>query len=107
MSGLKLAEKDADRTFCYEQVGTPIQSCSNNPPKVIVSKEKKHWIEIALIDEKGSPVVGQHYKIRLPSGQELTGALDSRGSARVEGIDPGTCKVSFPDLDRRAWNRYR
>ena len=29
--------------------------------------------------------------------------LDEKGLARVEGIDKGMCKVSFPDLDKEAW----
>ena len=104
MTDLDLVEQDAERTFWYEEVGNPIKPCSIDPPKVIVSKERKHWIEIALVDEKGNPVAGQPYQIRLPNGKVVTGNLDSRGLARVEGIDPGTCKVSFPDLDESAWN---
>lgn len=29
-----------------------------------------------------------------------TGTLDSKGQARVDGIDPGTCRVTFPNLDK-------
>jgi type VI secretion system secreted protein VgrG len=31
------------------------------------------------------------------------GTLDARGLARVQGIDPGRCAVTFPDLDEDAW----
>jgi hypothetical protein len=31
--------------------------------------------------------------------------LDSEGRARVDGIDPGTCKVSFPDRDAKDWKK--
>ncbi len=106
MTDLDLVENDADKTFWYDPVGTAVLPCSTDPPKRLVSAEKKHWIEIALVDEKGNPVPGHRYKIRLPDGSELTGTLDSRGLARVDGIDPGTCKVTFPDLDQRAWNRF-
>jgi hypothetical protein len=106
MTDLDRAEKDADRTFWYGQVGTAVLPCSMDAPPKVVSTQKKHWIEIALVDETGNPVAGQGYKIRLADGTEMTGNLDSRGLARVEGIDPGTCKVTFPDLDQRSWNRY-
>jgi hypothetical protein len=104
MTGLDLAEKDADQTFWYSAVGNTVQPCSSDPPPTIVSPEKKHWIEIALVDENGDPVSGQNYKIALPNGEVLTGSLDERGLARIEGIDPGTCKIGFPDLDGSVWD---
>jgi type VI secretion system secreted protein VgrG len=68
------------------------------------AKKKPHWIEIELIDEQGKPVPGEHYRITLPDGTTLAeGRLDMKGRARVDGIDPGTCKVTFPDLDARTW----
>ncbi len=42
--------------------------------------------------------------ITLPDGSTVaTGTTDEKGRARVEGIDPGTCKVTFPELDKDAW----
>lgn len=98
------AEKDAVQTFWYERVGNAVQACSSDPPPIIVSSEKTHWIEIALMDEDGTPVSGESYRVKLPNSRVLTGNLDSRGVARIEGIDPGTCQVTFPDLDQDAWN---
>ena len=31
------------------------------------------------------------------------GTLDDKGFARVDGIDPGSCKVTFPKLDKTVW----
>jgi hypothetical protein len=31
--------------------------------------------------------------------------LDNREFARVDGIDPGSCKVTFPRPDKDAWER--
>ena len=43
-------------------------------------------------------------KITLPDGSTVaSGTTDEKGRARVDGIDPGTCKVTFPELDRDAW----
>jgi hypothetical protein len=68
-------------------------------------QDKKTWIEIELVDEAGEPVPGESYEITLPDGTTTKGTLDGQGFARVEGIDPGTCKVTFPNLDKDAWKR--
>jgi type VI secretion system secreted protein VgrG len=73
-------------------------------PKSDENKEKKSWIEIVLEDEAGKPVPGEAYRITLPDGTTLAeGTLDEKGFARVDNIDPGTCKVTFPNLDKEAW----
>jgi hypothetical protein len=68
-------------------------------------EEKKSWIEIELIDEDDEPVPGERYQIELPDGSVARGTLDQNGFARVDGIDPGTCKVTFPELDKEAWEK--
>ena len=67
------------------------------------NKQKKSFIEIELVDDNGKPVPGEPYRILLPDGSVAEGSLNDKGFARVDGIDPGTCKVTFPRLDRRAW----
>jgi hypothetical protein len=64
---------------------------------------KKSWIEIELVDEEDQPVPGERYKIELPDGSVAEGTLDEKGFARVDGMDPGTCKITFPELDKDAW----
>jgi hypothetical protein len=61
------------------------------------------WIEIELLDAAEHPMAGQRYRLTLPDGSVRDGRLDARGFARVDGFDPGTCQVTFPDLDRREW----
>ena len=65
--------------------------------------KKKSWIKIKLIDEEKEPVPGELYKITLPDGTVAEGTLDDKGSASVEGFEPGSCKVTFPRLDKKAW----
>ena len=65
-----------------------------------VRELEKTWIAIELLDDKGAPVPDQPYEIRLPDGAYRRGTLDSLGCARIDGIDPGTCEVSFTKLDR-------
>lgn len=64
---------------------------------------KKSWIAIVLKDEEGTPQGGTRYRITLPDGTIAEGTLDAKGEARVEGFDPGNCKVTFPDLDQKTW----
>ena len=70
------------------------------------SQEKKGWIEIVLVDEDNNPVPGETYQITLPDGATVAaGTLDDKGFARLEGIDSGTCKITFPELDKDAWDK--
>ena len=75
------------------------------PPKTDEEKaKKKSWIEIDLVDKKGKPVAGEPYRVTLADGETVAeGTLDEKGHARVEGIEPGTCKVTFPKLEKQAW----
>jgi Rhs element Vgr protein len=68
-------------------------------------EKKLSWIEIELVDEAGDPVPSEKYLIELPDGTSRSGMLDSKGYARIDGIDPGTCKVSFPDRDAKDWKK--
>lgn len=67
--------------------------------------EETTWIAIRLVDEAdpSRPVPHVRYRITLPDGAAREGRVDAAGYARVDGIDPGTCKVTFPDLDGRDW----
>jgi hypothetical protein len=84
-----------------------VQAKSHKPEEKKKDEEKKTtWIEIELIDEDDNPVPGEQYAITLPDGETVaSGTLDDKGLARVEGIEPGTCKISFPRLDKNAWEK--
>jgi hypothetical protein len=68
-------------------------------------KEELSWIEIELVDEDDEGIPGEKYKITLPDDSVAEGTLDEKGFARVEGFQKGTCKVSFPELDKEAWEK--
>lgn len=68
-------------------------------------EEKKSWIEVKLVDREGKPVAGEKYRITLPDGSVDEGTLGGDGSVRIDGIDPGTCKIAFPDVDGREGKR--
>ena len=64
---------------------------------------KKSWIKIKLIDEAGNPVPGEAYKVKTSDGRTASGSLDEKGEAEVKGIEPGNCEITFPNLDKEAW----
>jgi hypothetical protein len=69
------------------------------------TKTKKTWIEIRLVNKKGAPVPGAKYRLTLTDGTVEEGATDDFGSARVTGIDPGMCEVSFLEFDAKEWKK--
>lgn len=75
------------------------------PPSSQDEREQKiSWIEIEMVDQEDQPLPGVPYKITLPDGKTVAqGTLDEKGFARVDYIDPGSCKVTFPTLDQEAW----
>jgi len=77
----------------------------HKPPQTEEEKKQKtSWIEIEMVDEEDNPVPGEKYSITLPDGETVAeGMLDGKGFARVDGIEPGTCKITFPELDKDAW----
>jgi type VI secretion system secreted protein VgrG len=73
------------------------------PTEEETEAEERTWIEIEMIDEEDEPVPGQRYQIEVSDGRVIRGTLDNKGFARVEGLEPGNCKVTFPTLDKEAW----
>ncbi|MBL4630659.1 MAG: hypothetical protein JKY14_05690 [Paraglaciecola sp.] len=57
------------------------------------------FIAIKLTDEKGNVVVGEKYEVELPDGSVSKGTLGIDGTAKIEGFEPGLCKVRFPNLE--------
>ena len=66
---------------------------------------RRTWVEVELLDQNRRPVKGAKVEITLPDGSTTRGNLSSEGTLRVNGIDPGSCSVTFPDLDGREWKR--
>jgi hypothetical protein len=62
------------------------------------------WVEIELLGEDDEPIPGEAYHLETADGDTRDGTLDGKGRARVEGVSPGRCKVSFPNLDHDAWS---
>jgi len=60
-------------------------------------------VEIELTDEAGHPVTGEAFDIKLPDGSHYTGTTDEKGRGRAENHDGGTVEITFPNLDKEAW----
>lgn len=67
--------------------------------------ETKNWIEIELVDASDKPVPGELYRITFADGKVIEDKLDDKGFVRVEGVEPGSCQVTFPNLDKEAWEK--
>jgi type VI secretion system secreted protein VgrG len=61
------------------------------------------FIEIEMVDDKGHPVPNLAYVIEASDGTRYEGTLDADGRARVDDLEPGDCRITFPDLDKDAW----
>lgn len=66
-----------------------------------VDESKAAFIGLTLVDTQGKPVPGAAYDVTLPDGSHVKDHLDAAGKVRIEGIDPGSCTVAFPAIDRR------
>ncbi len=76
------------------------------PPVVPAEKKqevKKDWVEIILVDMDGKPVPNVRYKITPPGGAPQEGRLNEHGQAGLYQLESGECKITFPDLDKDAW----
>jgi type VI secretion system secreted protein VgrG len=76
---------------------------STQVPPYKPNEEKKSWVEIKLVDKEGRGIAGERYRVELPDGTVAEGTLNDKGEARLDGIDPGACNVTFPDRDGKAW----
>lgn len=65
------------------------------------------WLEISLVDngDPPQPVAGAKYVVELEDGTVIEGYLDDAGKTRIEGIQEGTAKVSFPDFEDGSWDK--
>jgi len=107
-SPLENASNDANQNMSSSPAGSPSSSCgsdssSDSPSNQTVSPDKTHWIAIQLVDEQQHAVPFEDYRITLPDGTLVEGSTDKHGRAKISGIDPGNCKVSFPDRHAKDW----
>lgn len=59
------------------------------------TEPEKTWIEFELLDYENLPLAGHPYRLELPDGSVREGTTNQDGLARVSGIDPGTCQLTW------------
>ena len=91
-----------------------VRIAKKQPPKGAAAAKKQAaqaqpaqtaWLELELVDDAGQPMAGLRYHVVTNDGQEVDGVLDNQGRARLSGIKPGNCTVSYPDLAPDAWKK--
>jgi uncharacterized Zn-binding protein involved in type VI secretion len=63
-----------------------------------LDEAKATWIEIQMNDRAGFGVANTKFRLETPDGKIVHGVTDGNGLGRVEGIQPGNHKITFPDL---------
>lgn len=70
----------------------------------MIPRKKVTWVELELKDALGHPLAGERFRVVAHGGGEHEGALDGAGFARIDGLAPGPCRISFVDLDGAEWD---
>lgn len=98
---------DPGQDVTYEQEGKPFDPLEDAPihDEDETTEEQTHWIGVRLFDDNGQPLAGERYLITMPDGTHVAkGKTNKNGEVEVRGIDPGSCSITFPDLDGATWD---
>jgi hypothetical protein len=107
-----MADDDLSNLDPNRSVGDSVQGCPPSSRAPVV--RTKSWIGIVLVDEDGTGINDETFEVEVPDGSIVRGQTgfgicqpgqqdEADGRALIEGIDPGTCKITFPKLDTDAW----
>lgn len=72
-------------------------------PMIQPCRDTQSWIEVRLVDQKGEPIPGERFEVRLPDQSLQRGTLDSQGSVRFEAIVAGQASIAFPGIEAEEW----
>jgi hypothetical protein len=75
----------------------PIEERAEN---IVVADD---WIEIELVDADDRPVADEPFVLVREDGHRVSGQLDERGFARIEGIRPGPYELVFTRREPWEW----
>jgi hypothetical protein len=84
----------------HQPVQPPAKPPKSEPPP---PPRPLAWIEVHLVDERGAVVPDEVALVVDPAGATHHVTTDEHGLARLGGIDPGLCDISFPRVDGREW----
>jgi len=77
--------------------------CDAPKPPPPPDPKRPHYVEIVVTHPSGAPAPDQRYRVVDSEGHEHVGFVGADGVGRVNGLPPGSCRISFPDLDDRSW----
>jgi len=63
-----------------------------------VPNRSRSWLHIKLLQKDGAPAPNEAYVVRTQEDGLVHKHLDENGEAILDGIEPGTCEVTFPNL---------
>ena len=66
---------------------------------------KSTWIEVVMQDRGGFGVANTRFRLETPDGKVIFGVTNGNGVGRVEGIQPGNYKITFPDLPQDGFKK--
>lgn len=56
-------------------------------------------LRVVLLDHRDHPVLGENVQIHLDDGRTISGRTDEEGTLYAGDVEPGSGRVTFPDLD--------
>ena len=96
---LEALTRDVAMLHTTADVAEDLPASEPSPPTLREEPPVTTWIELVLVDEDGVPVPNRRFSLVLPDETVLDGVFDANGRVHIEGIDPGMCRLTFPDLD--------
>jgi hypothetical protein len=67
-------------------------------------KRTSTFFEVLVQDESGKNMKGVECQIKTSDGRPYNVVTKEDGTARIEGIPPGCCQVSFPKISASRWD---
>lgn len=76
--------------------GPPSKSAKVKKLKAL--KDPKKVVSATFSGSNGKPaLIGLAFELKLANGSTKKGSIGADGSMAVAGVDPGKCRLSFPD----------
>jgi hypothetical protein len=67
--------------------------------------EVRHWIQIVVVDDDDLPLPNVAVELVLADESVVRSRTSESGVVLLPSVPEGTCKLSLPELDAKAWKR--
>jgi len=96
-SNAKAAKDGAAKDFS----ASPAPDATEDP---VPACEKKHWMAVRVVDERGKPVKDVKVKLKLSDGSTSNITTDKNGKFKTpKNLPPGNCTIALPDVFDAEW----